>query len=126
MGNKFNRFEFIFKGLKRLNIKTPKELADALGISKSAVSQIKKKEEFPDEWVEKIAKKYGKSVAWVKQDFGDEKRINAITKKYNDLLLKYSDLQESHISLWTEMARVKDLAPGQKKIGHRAERQETA
>jgi len=56
---------FFQRATKALGIKTQMELAQALDLNRSAISQAKRKGEIPDRWILELFRRYGINPDWI-------------------------------------------------------------
>ncbi len=68
---------FLNRVFETTGIRSQKQLAEALGLHRSAVSQAKRKGLVPDSWIYKIASLYDIDAAWLEKGTG-------IKENYND------------------------------------------
>jgi hypothetical protein len=77
-----NNFNEIWIRLRSsTEIRTQKELAAVLGLTPQAVTEMKKRGKFPENWAYKLAEKYNLSAKWILE--GTEKQTNQSREEVN-------------------------------------------
>lgn len=78
--------DFFARTTQALGIVTQQELAQVLGVNRSAITQAKQRNAVPEKWLHKIAHDYGLQPHWLATGAGPEKVSN----------------QEASVNVWTE------------------------